>query len=227
MSKSLFITGTGTDIGKTYITALIVKKLIANNVKVAYFKPAMSGNEKDAKGEIIPGDSTWVKNISMTKQDITSMCPYVYENAVSPHLAGQIENNSVEIAIIKEEYKKLQNSYDYITIEGAGGIACPLSFGNEHMTQDELVKNLKLPCLIVADAGLGTINLVVLTVHYMKSQKIPIKGIIFNNFHPNNFMEEDNIKMCEALTGIKVIACVKKGDKDIDISVEDLQSFYN
>ena len=95
MSKSLFVTGTGTDIGKTYITGLILKKLNAITNSAAYYKAAMSGNERDASGELIPGDAVYVKNISGIDQPLEDMCPYVYENAYSPHLASRIEGNHV------------------------------------------------------------------------------------------------------------------------------------
>ena len=83
-----------------------------------------------------------------------------------------------------------------------------------------------MSCLIIADAGLGTINYVVLTAEYMKNKGIPIKGIIFNHYHEGNVMEEDNIRMCEYLTGLKVLACVKDSDTDINIDINILESLY-
>ena len=65
-----------------------------------------------------------------------------------------------------------------------------------------------------------------LTVFYMKSRQIPIKGIIFNNYEPENIMHRDNADMCEHLTGIKVIARVKKDETDIDVSADFLKSLY-
>ncbi len=91
MSKNIFITGTGTDIGKTYVTGLIVKKIIQSGKKAAYYKAAMSGNERNIEGKLIPGDAFHVKKISGTQQPEELMCPYVYENAFSPHLASRIE----------------------------------------------------------------------------------------------------------------------------------------
>ena len=86
MSKGIFITGTGTDIGKTYVTGLIVKKLRESGADAAYYKAAMSGNERRADGSLIPGDALQVKTMSGIGQPLEEMCPYVYETAVSPHL---------------------------------------------------------------------------------------------------------------------------------------------
>lgn len=83
-----------------------------------------------------------------------------------------------------------------------------------------------MSCIIVADAGLGTINSVVLTVEYMKTHDLPVKGIIFNNYHPGNVMEDDNIFMCEYMTGLPTLAKVKKGDTQLDIEVEKLLGLY-
>ncbi|MFW5630600.1 MAG: radical SAM protein [Acetivibrio ethanolgignens] len=80
--------------------------------------------------------------------------------------------------------------------------------------------------LLVADAGLGTINGVGLTAFYMKEHDIPLKGIIFNHFQPQDAMQQDNLKMCEYLTGVKVVACVQEGATNLDISVDLLKSLY-
>ena len=82
---------------------------------------------------------------------------------------------------------------------------------------EDVIQALGLSCLLVADAGLGTINSVGLTAEYMRSRGIPVKGIILNRFHPGDGMEEDNRVMCEALTGLKVLACVKVGDDQLDL----------
>ena len=88
------------------------------------------------------------------------------------------------------------------------------------------IRDRGLSCIIVADAGLGTINSVVLTVEYMKTHDLPVKGIIFNNYHPGNVMEDDNIFMCEYMTGLPTLAKVKKGDTQLDIEVEKLLGLY-
>ena len=96
----------------------------------------------------------------------------------------------------------------------------------EKIMLEDIIKTLGLSCLLVADAGLGTINSVVLTAEYMRSKQIPLKGIIVNRFHPGNILEEDNLKMCEQLTGLRVLSCVKEGETDLDIDIETLTSLY-
>ena len=226
MSRALFITGTGTDIGKTYVTGLIVKKLAENGKNPGYYKAAMSGNERRQDGSLIPGDALFVQHCSGITQPLEEMCPYVYENAYSPHLASRIEGNPVMMNVVKQGFYSVMGKYDYVTVEGSGGILCPSCFDEEKIQLEDIVKELNLSSVIIADAGLGTINSVVLTVEYMKAKHMEVKGIIFNHFHPGNVMEEDNIFMCEYMTGLPTLAKVEDGAEELDINIDVLTSLY-
>lgn len=226
MSKNLFITGTGTDVGKTYVTGLIVKKLREGGASSAYYKAAMSGNERRPDSTLIPGDALQVKTMSGVEQPLEEMCPYIYETAVSPHLAAKIERNPIEMECVLKNFDRVCGTYDYVTVEGSGGIFCPLRFDEQKIQLEDFIKARSLACLMIADAGLGTINAVVLTAEYMKARKIPVKGIIFNHYEPGNPLHEDNRLMCEAMTGLNVVACVKDGDMDLDIPFELMEGFY-
>ena len=226
MSKSLFITGTGTDVGKTYVTGLIVKKLREGGASAAYYKAAMSGNDRRADGTLIPGDALQVKRMSGIEQPLEEMCPYIYETAVSPHLAAKLEGKPLEMECVLKHFDYVCGKYEYITAEGSGGILCPLRFDEQQIQQEDFIKARSLSCLMVADAGLGTMNAVVLTAEYMKAHKIPVRGIIFNRYEPGNLLHEDNRLMCEAMTGLHIIACVKDGDTDLDMPFELLEGFY-
>ncbi len=226
MSKALFITGTGTDIGKTYVAGLIVKKLADAGKNAAYYKAAMSGNDRREDGTLIPGDALFVQQTAQISQPLEEMCPYIYENAYSPHLASRIEGNPVQMDVVKAGYKNVCDKYDYVTMEGSGGILCPICFDEAKIQLEDVIKELGLSSIIIADAGLGTINSVVLTVEYMKSHELPVKGIIFNNYHPGNVMEDDNIFMCEYMTGLPTLAKVKKGDAELEIDVNVLSGLY-
>ena len=107
MGKALFIAGTGTDVGKTYAAGLIVKKLRQSGASAAYFKAAVSGNERGEDGRLIPGDALYVKTISGISQPLEQMCPYVYEHAVSPHLAARMEGNPVCMERVLEQFAEL------------------------------------------------------------------------------------------------------------------------
>ena len=130
------------------------------------------------------------------------------------------------MAVVKDGYEKVYRKYDYVTMEGSGGILCPICFDEAKIQLEDVVKELGLSSILIADAGLGTINSVVLTVEYMKAHNLPVKGMIFNNYHPGNIMEDDNIFMCEYMTGLPILAKVKPGDTDLDIDVQLLAGLY-
>ena len=226
MAKAIFVTGTGTDVGKTYVTGLLLKKMNEMGKKAAYYKAAMSGNERDSEGNLIPGDDVSVKETSGIGQPLEEMCPYIYENAYSPHLASRIEGGSVEMDVVRAGYVEVCRKYDYVVMEGSGGILCPIRCDDVKIQLEDIVRAFELPSVIVADAGLGTINAVVLTVEYMRAKHLPVRGIIFKHFHPGNVMEEDNLAMCEAMTGIPVIACVKDGDDSLAIDETVLENLF-
>lgn len=226
MSRNLFITGTGTDVGKSFVSGLIVKKLRESGLSAAYYKAAMSGNDRRPDGTLIPGDARYVKETSGIGQPLEEMCPYVYENALSPHLAARLEGGPVDLNRVLRGFEAVCRDYTFVTMEGSGGILCPLRFDREELWLVDVVRACGLGCLLVADAGLGTINAVGLTAFYLKEQGIPLKGIIFNRFQPGNEMHEDNVKMCEHLTGVKTVARVREGDTELDVSAEQLCSLY-
>lgn len=222
MTKAVFITATGTDVGKTYISALIVKKMRELGYNCGYFKPALSGAEI-IEGKIIPGDCNYVLKQAGIETSPENYVSYVFKTAVSPHLASEIENNPIKIEKIKSDFARIKKEFDYIVVEGAGGIVCPFNLGKEKLMLPDVIKTLGLDIVIVASASLGTINSTVLTVEYAKNNGIKVRGIILNNYDENDLMQKDNKIQVEALTGIKVIAAVKKDEKDI----EDLSNIFN
>ena len=217
MSKNLFITATGTDVGKTYVSALIIKKMREADYNCGYFKPVLSGVVEN-NGKLVESDCNYVVNtakIPVTADDCVS---YWWKEAVSPHLAAQRSGVNISTEKIVSDFRKKAKDYDYLLIEGAGGITCPLKLdnGNIYLLSD-LINELKAPIVIVADGGLGTINSTLLTVEYAKERGIKINGIILNNFDSNNFMHQDNLKQVEYLTGINVVATVAKDSQNIEL----------
>lgn len=225
MSKKIFITATGTDIGKTFVTALIVKKLRDAGYNAGYYKAALSGAEFTEDG-LIPGDAYYVNKIANINEKMENLVSYIYKEAVSPHLASQIEGNPVEMNKVVEDFNNALSKYDYLTMEGSGGIVCPIRYDHIKILLEDIIKELDLSTLIIADAGLGTINNVVLTVEYLKNRNISIKGIILNRYCENNLLHEDNKKIIEMITKIPVIAVVKENDKELNIDINKLLEIY-
>lgn len=231
MSKGLFVLGTGTDIGKTYVTGLLLKYIRDNGYDASYFKAALSGAIRNEEGKLIPGDAVEVLSMAGLEEDTDFLVPYIYETAVSPHLASHIEGNPVDLDVVKRSYDAVSKKYDYIVMEGSGGIVCPIRYdgpdNENNIMLEDIIKALDLNVVLVADAGLGTINSVVTTVEYLKNRNIHVCGILLNNFKDQT-MEEDNLKMIEELTGVPVIAKIYNGDKNLslDMSTDELISLF-
>lgn len=225
MSKGIFITATGTDVGKTYVTGLIVKCLRQAGLNAGYYKAALSGAEI-RNGEMIPGDAEFVAQTANIPAKPADLVSYIYKEAVSPHLAALREGNPVELAKIKDDYQASLEKYDYVTMEGSGGIICPIRWDEKHLLLEDIIKELDLGTLVISTAALGSINACVLTIYYLQQHNIPVRGIILNNYDENDFMQHDNKKMIEELSGVPVIACVGPNSANLEIDPEFLASLY-
>ncbi len=221
MGKGLFITGTDTDVGKTYVTALLVKTLRKAGFDVGYYKAAISGAPTVAES-----DAGFVNRFAGINEPEDMILSYLYQNAVSPHLAAQIEGNPVEKEVILKAWERVTKAYPYVTMEGSGGIMCPIRHDEKAVYYlEDIIRWLHLPVLVIANAGLGTINHVVTTCEYIKNRHIPVKGILLNHWK-GGIMEEDNVKMIEEITGVKVLAKIRDGDSLLDIDAEEIISLY-
>ncbi|MDR1255239.1 MAG: dethiobiotin synthase [Puniceicoccales bacterium] len=225
MCKSVFITATGTDIGKTFISGLLLKKLYALGHKAGYYKAVLSGSVKTEKG-LLPEDVNYIKNFVPLECPPETMFSYAYEQALSPHLAAKLEGMPARLEKIIQDYKKISEQYTYVVVEGCGGAVCPIRYDQTKIFLTDIIRQLNLSVLVVAHTTLGTINATVLTIEYLKGQKIPIRGILCNRYHPDNFMEQDNIHMIRELTGIPIVACVQADAEDLQMNAEVLLSLF-
>lgn len=155
------------------------------------------------------------------------MVSYIYEPAVSPHLAAQLEKRPVDMKKIQSDFHHIATQFDVVVAEGSGGIICPLRMDSSPIMLTDVIQTLHLPILIVAHAGLGTINSTVLTAAYAKQHNITVNGIILNQYDSNNLMHRDNKKQIEHLTGIPVVACVKSNETELSVSAELLLHLCN
>lgn len=225
MTKGLFVTATGTDVGKTFISALLVKKMRDFGLNCGYYKPALSGAElKD--GKLIPGDCEYVLKTAGIASNPTDCASYIFKSAVSPHLAAEIEGEEIKREKILADFEKKKQEYDYLVVEGAGGIVCPFNLTSEKLLLPDVIKMLELDVIIVANAELGSINNAVLTSEYIKNSGIKSKGFILNHYDENDFMQYDNKLQIENLTSEKVIAVVKEGEQELQIGKETLLSLF-
>ncbi len=176
MSKGILITGTDTDVGKTFVSCLIAKELKESGARVGVMKPTESDCQNN--NDRIPKDSLALKEASGTKTDIDIINPYRFKEAISPNVAAHREGIEIDIDRIIENYKTISDSHDRVVIEGSGGLMVP--FSDKHTIID-LALEFNWSVIIVAASKLGVINHTFLTVYTAKQMGLNLKGIVLNH----------------------------------------------
>jgi dethiobiotin synthetase len=173
----LFITGTDTDVGKTYVTSLIARELISNGATVGAYKPVCSGCEEDPNGELIWHDVEVLSNAIGGGFDSERVCPQRFVAGLAPPVAARLEGKGVDARLLRTGAAWWNDKVEFLLIEGVGGLLCPLTA--EESVAD-LAKDLGFPLLIIAPLGLGTINQTLLTVEVAQNRGLAVAGIVLN-----------------------------------------------
>lgn len=210
MQNGLFITGTNTDVGKTIITAGLLRALRRRGLGVVSMKPVQTGAIQGAAGWEAPDLSVHLEAAALSPEaeERAWMQPYCYEPACSPHLAGRMSGEPVRLERCVECATALGGRHQGVLIEGAGGLLVPL---NEDETQLSLIIHLEVPVLIVAHIGLGTVNHCLLTIEALQQAEVPIAGVVFNAPGPgmgDDFIAKDNPNAVRDFGGVAVLGNV-------------------
>lgn len=207
MAAGFFITGTGTDVGKTVVTAGLARFLTQSCINVLPVKPVQSGGIIRADGKMDSPDGDVYKDAG-AKWNSDQQCPFIFEPACSPHLAAKLAGVTLDVAEVAEKVSVLEKEA-FLLAEGAGGIMVPLS-GQETML--DLMLELDYPVILVSENRLGTINETLLSVAALKGAGLEIAGIIMtcaNGPEPYGLgMAEDNIQSIEKFSAVKVLASI-------------------
>jgi dethiobiotin synthetase len=180
LPDAFFITGTGTDVGKTVVSGILLTGLEAK-----YWKPIQSGE---------PSDTNFLRKITGLPDENFIAERHVFEHPVSPHLAAKLSGKQIEL----KDFELPEHPNSHLIVEGAGGLLVPL---NEQHLMIDLIDHLQLPVIIVAQSGLGTINHTLLTVNALNARHIPILGVVMNGE-----LHESNREAIEHFGKVSVIA---------------------
>lgn len=200
--KSLFITGTDTDVGKTYITAGLAVAIRKIGIDVGVMKPFAAGSaqKKGYKSE----DIEILSRAAMACDPENLVNPQFFKIPASPYTAWKKLKTKPKISTVLSSFKKLTKLHDMILVEGMGGIMTPI-LKNYYVTN--LIKEMKIPTVIVTRSKVGTVNHTIMTVKMCEKYKIPIKGIIINSFD-KGYPIKDLTRDLENLTGVKVLGSI-------------------
>lgn len=199
MGRAVFITGTGTDIGKTLVTSFLTFAVEQMGRKAIVYKPIQTGLAEDGRSF---AERYWYE----TKMGQKAASLYCMEPAVSPHFAARLTNTAIEREKIQAQLAELTQQYDVVFVEGAGGLAVPLieTESGFYMTKD-LIHDCQFPIMIVSLAGLGAIHHAVTTVSYAKQHALDVKGLIINQFDSQNDIHVDNVRTLQRLLDVPIV----------------------
>jgi dethiobiotin synthetase len=197
VTTGVFVTGTGTEVGKTVVAAAIARTAAARGERVAVFKPAVSG--LDDRGE---PDHALLRRAAGSGQSDDQIAPYRYGPPVSPHLAAALNGGPIDPQRLRDGAAGAARGADLLVVEGVGGFLVPLRA--DYLIRDFAV-DLGLPVVIVASPGLGTINHTLLTIESVRAAGLDPAMVVLNPWpgEPTE-LENSNRETIAALGGVRV-----------------------
>ena len=201
----IFITATDTGVGKTVVSAGLALALKEQGMKVGVMKPIATGCY-GVDQRLISQDVVCLFEAAENEYPGLSS-PSRYRNPLAPSVATQIEKHEVDIKQILSAYEELQKHYDFIVVEGIGGLLVPIA---KDYFVSNLIKDMNLPIVIVSRSGLGTLNHTLLTIDAAQIRGFEIRGIIFNRVPNINCSMADmtNPKVIHEITGLPVLGAL-------------------
>ncbi|MCG8448928.1 MAG: dethiobiotin synthase [Pirellulales bacterium] len=206
MARGLFITGTSTGVGKTYVGALIARALVRADHQVGVYKPAESGCRRDGE-DLIAEDAQWLWQAAGQPGELRYACPQRFEAPLAPPQAAKLEGKTVDSALLRSGLRYWRDCSDIVLVEGAGGLMSPLSSDDYNL---DLAKDLGLPLIIVAVNELGTINATLQTLITARTlaPELPIAGVVLNQTQesPNDPSVKTNAAELQARCDVPLLA---------------------
>lgn len=216
MRKGIFITGTDTGIGKTLVAAGLARLLVNRGVTVGVFKPTASGGTVSEDGKLLQ------KAARLPKSAYTGIVPIHFKQPLAPYVAAWTEGK-VDLPKVEKAYRNAKTSCDFLIVEGVGGVQVPIA---ENFFVTNWMKRWKLPVLVVARAGLGTINHTLLTVEALRRRKIKVMGVLVNGYKGKTIAERTNVKALKKLLKVPVYGPLKFNAKyrtNLDLLARDMK----
>lgn len=192
MKNSFFVVGTDTNVGKTYVSHLLLKHFAKFEQKVIGMKPVAAGTDLHN----VNPDVEQLRLASNIRVPYHIMNPYLFHVPASPHIASREAKTEINIKYITEQFHRLTEYADTILVEGAGGLLAPIS---NTETMLDIAVALKIPLVLVVGMRLGCLNHALLTVEVAQKRGLKIAGWIANQLNPKMKYYEDNIETLKKL----------------------------
>ena len=218
MAKGIFIAGTDTGAGKTYVTCRLLEQYRALGIKAAGMKPVASGMSM-IDGQWVNEDVEQIWRASGRAFPRELINQYVYQPFIAPHLAAEQTGAQITIAPVEQCYRQLEAVADVVIVEGAGGLMTPI---NDQQTYVELVRDLALEAILVVGIRLGCINHALLTQQVLQQSKIPFAGWVANYAEAAEAMPEV-VHSLEARLNAPLLGVLPwsgRGDTPVDLNLD-------
>ena len=201
--NSLFVTGTDTDVGKTYVTAGLAVTLRKMGIDVGVMKPFAAGiaQKSGYKSE----DVEILSNAAQVNDSESLMNPQFFRISASPYTAWKTLKVKPKISSVLTSFKKLSKLHSMLLVEGMGGIMTPIL--KDYFVTD-LIKDMKIPAILVTRTRVGTVNHTIMTVKMCEKYRIPIKGIIVNDFDSDGYKTKELIRDLKNLTDVPILGTI-------------------
>ncbi len=204
---NLFLTGTDTDVGKTYVAALLIRALRAQGVDAVGMKPLCCGGREDAEAlHAASGGAISLNDVN----------PVWLRPAAAPYTAAMIENRSIDLALIRETFARLRGAHEALIVEGVGGWLVPIT--RDFFVAD-LAAEFALPVAIVVANRLGCLNHTLLTIESIRARGLECAGLILNHTTPPDAAPDlaatTNRSILEDIAGVPILAEVAYGQAEL------------
>ncbi len=174
MNHGIFITGTDTGVGKTLVAAALALHLKRRGLSVGVMKPIETGVSPAKERR---SDAARLRSIIESEESLGAIRPYTFPLPVAPLTAAQADGQTINLETIKKIYRLLSHRYDHLVMEGVGGVLVPIT---ETTMVTDLIKQLRLPVVVVGRSGLGGINHALLTIEALRRKQIPVVALMLN-----------------------------------------------
>lgn len=202
---NFFMTGTDTDVGKSYVCKYLAKEFCKTGKKTGYLKPFQSGLE--------PNIDPDAKSVEKTAPNVLAKSSYVTNTPCTPLISSKIAKVEYDLSKVKKDFEELKNSCDITIVEGSGGLYVPVK---KNVLMSDVIKFLNLPIIIVARANLGTINHTLMTIKCAQADNIEILGVVISNY-PKETSDPATIyakEMIEGFCSVKVLDVIYNNQTD-------------
>lgn len=224
MTQHFWVTGTDTDVGKTFVTSYFMRYFQSKGKKVIPYKPVQTGVTV-GDSTLVIGDTEIYQFISEEVLNKEHLNTYSFKEPASPHYAAALEGKQINENAILQHIDELKKIYEVVICEGAGGLFVPIDEKrNYHFLH--LIVQSKLPVVLVARCSLGTINHTLLSIESLKMNQIPIAGIVLNGYEGTQ-IERNNIETINSITNIPTLVIPKlKSIREMENILEDNVEFF-